>query len=275
MGKRRRLLPICALLLAAGCAAASLREAKDAYNRGDFPAAAASARRLGGDPQAHLLAARAGLRLAGPASGAKSPVSLAAVATDLKAAARGYPFPEEWANRELAAGYADWLMRVDLPEIAALYYSAGLEAAGDDPEPGELALAEGAIQAGLESLDRWEPEGAQRQRELRNLERLAAGVLDDSGFPYPPGLADQALRVAWHAGRYRDAWHFGAAGWLRATALGDADGATLLEARLAELVFPAWREADNPARVTRLEEDWRRATRSWNGAGQRGAAGGR
>ena len=262
MRKRRRFRLLLTILVLTGCASGSLREAKNAYNRGAFQAAIASARRLGGDPQAHLIAARAGVRVqAGSTPTGRE--ELAALATDLKAAARGYPFPEEWANRELAAGIADWLMQADLPELAALYYQAGLEASGDDPEPGAQALAEGAIQAGLEALDRWEPQGTEAGRQLRDLERLAEGVLDDSGFPFPPGLADQALRVAWHAGRHRDAWLFGAAGWLRATAVGDAATARVLEARLEELVFPAWRAAGDPV-ATLVEEDWRRAMRNWS-----------
>ena len=117
-----------ALPLAAGCASGALKEAKDAYNRGDFAAAESAARRLDGDPQAHLIAARAGLHRASVTDGA----TLQAVAADLKAASRGYPFPDEWANRELAAGVADWLMGAGLPELADLYYRGGLEAAGDD-----------------------------------------------------------------------------------------------------------------------------------------------
>ncbi len=268
MRPARRSLALLTILLAAGCATGPLRDAKDAYNRGDFVAAQSSARRLEDDPQARLIAARAGLRMVGVDSDRIEPAALAAMATDLRAATRGYPFPEEWANQELAAGHADWLMLAGLPELAALYYRAGLEAAGDEPEPAEQALAEGALQAGLEALDRWEPEGTERRRQLRELGRLAESVLDDSGLPYPPGLADQALRVAWHDGRLRDAWLYGAAGWLRATALGDTAGASVLEARLTELVFPAWREADDPAFVSLVEEGWRRAMRSWDGAGE-------
>ncbi|MGH2392219.1 MAG: hypothetical protein ACRDGH_01805, partial [Candidatus Limnocylindria bacterium] len=147
-----------------------------------------------------------------------------------------------------------------------LYYGAGLESAGDDPEGAEQALAEGALQAGLEALDRWEPEGAELRRRLRDLGRLAEDALEDSGLPYPPGLADQALRVAWHDGRPRDAWLVGAAGWLRATAIGDIDAAAVLESRLEELVFPAWREDGNSSTVALVEDDWRRAMRSWTGA---------
>lgn len=254
------------ILLAAGCASGSLRDAKNAYNRGDFPAAESSARRLGDDPQARLIAARAGLRRV-PADGVGiEPAALAAVAADLRAATRGFPFPEKWANRELAAGYADWLMQAGLPELAALYYRAGLEAAGDDPEPAERALAEGALQAGLEALDRWEPEATERRRRLRDLGRLAEDALEDSGLPYPPGLADQALRVAWHDGRLRDAWLAGAAGWLRAAAIGNVDAVAVLESRLEELVFPAWREAEDPTLVDLVEEDWRRAMQTWTAA---------
>lgn len=266
MPPRRVGLPLLAALAVAGCASASLREAKNAYNRGDFGTAQAAARRLGDDPDARLIAARSGARLLVLGSeGAAAPDALAAVAADLRAAAQGYPFTEEWANRELAAGMADWLMGWQLPELAAVYYRAGLEAAGKDADPSEQALAEGALQAGLESLDRWEPEGPAGQRELRDLERLAEGVLDDSGLPYPPGLADQALRVAWHQGRYREAWLFGAAGWLRAVAQADAEGASVLEDRLAGLVFPAWREAGDPDRVALLEQRWQRAASSWTG----------
>ncbi|MGH7562820.1 MAG: hypothetical protein ACREK5_00125, partial [Gemmatimonadota bacterium] len=101
---------------------------------------------------------------------------------------------------------------------------------------------------------------------LRDLGRLAEDALEDSGLPYPPGLADQALRVAWHDGRPQDAWLVGAAGWLRATAIGDIDAVAVLESRLDELVFPAWREAGDTATVDVVEEDWRRAMRSWTGA---------
>ncbi|MGH7572082.1 MAG: hypothetical protein ACREMK_09600 [Gemmatimonadota bacterium] len=264
-GGRRR-LALLAILLAAGCATGSLKDAKNAYNRGDFAAAESSARRLEDDPQASLIAARAGQRMIRSEDDRAEPAALAAVAVDLRAATRGYPFPEEWANRELAAGYADWLMRTGLPELAGLYYGAGLESAGDDPEGAEQALAEGALQAGLEALDRWEPEGAELRRRLRDLGQLAEDALEDSGLPYPPGLADQALRVAWHDGRPRDAWQVGAAGWLRATAIGDIDAVAVLESRLDELVFPAWREAGNPATVNLVEEDWRRAMQSWTGA---------
>lgn len=265
MRRGRPPLALLAILLA-GCASGSLREAKNAYNRGDFAAAHSSARRLGDEPQARLIAARAGARLldVDPTEPPGAPI---AVAADLRAAARGYPFPEEWANRELAAGLAEWLMGAELPELAGLYYRAGLEAAGDDPEPAEQTLAEGALQAGLESLDRWGPEGPERRARLRDLQRLAEATLDDSGLPYPPGLADQALRVAWHDGRQRDAWLYGAAGWLRAVAMGDAAGASVLEARLTELVFPAWLEADDPAFVSLVEDGWRRAMQSWESAG--------
>ncbi len=271
----RRSLALLAILLATGCATGSLRDAKNAYNRGDFAAARSSARRLADDPQARLIAARAGLRMV-PVDGVGiGPAALADVAIDLRAATRGFPFPEEWANRELAAGYADWLMLAGLPELAALYYRAGLEAAGDDPGPAEQALAEGALQAGLEALDRWAPEETERRRRLRDLGRLAEDALEDSGLPYPPGLADQALRVAWHDDRLRDAWRAGAAGWLRAIAIQDVHAAAVLEGRLAELVFPAWREAGDPVLVTRLEADWRRAMRSWDDGGRKSAAGGR
>lgn len=263
MPGRRPALAGVALLLLAGCASGSLREAKNAYNRGDLALARASAGRLADDPQARLIAARAGARMLGE-GGRADGAALAAVAVDLRAAARGYPFPEEWANRELAAGFADWLMRAGLPEIADLYYRAGLEAAGEDPDPAEQALAEGALQAGLESLDRWEPPPDEREDHLRDLRRLADRALDDSGLPYPPGLADQALRVAWHEGRFRDAWLLGTAGWLRATAVQDP-AADLLVSRLEDLVLPAWREADQAA-VDVVEEDWRRAMRSWEGA---------
>ncbi|HET6342430.1 MAG TPA: hypothetical protein VFG78_09650 [Gemmatimonadota bacterium] len=267
---RRPVLAWVALLLVAGCASGSLRDAKNAYNRGDFAAARSSAGRLSDDPQARLIAARAGARLLGEDERAGS-AALAVVAVDLRAAARGYPFREEWANQELAAGFADWLMRVGLPELADLYYRAGLEAAGDDPEPAEQALAEGALQAGLESLDRWEWEPDEREDRLRDLERLAESALDDSGLPYPPGLADQALRIAWHDGRFRDAWRVGAAGWLRATAMDD-HGADLLASRLEDLVFPTWREAGGPA-VDLVVEEWRRAMRSWEGAAALAGAG--
>ncbi|HKY59762.1 MAG TPA: hypothetical protein VJP59_02020, partial [Gemmatimonadota bacterium] len=222
-----RKLLVVGLVLVAGCASGTLREAKNAYNRGDFATAESAARRLTNDPQAHLIAARAGLHRV--RAGEVGDAALAVLAADLRAAARGYPFPEEWANRELAAGFADWLLMADLPELADLYYRAGLEAAGDDPEPGEQTLAEGALQAGLEELDRWEPGESERKGRLRDLGRLAEGVLEDSGLPYPVGLADQALRVAWHDGRFRDAWSVGAAGWLRATAADDLQGAALLE----------------------------------------------
>jgi hypothetical protein len=241
----RRPFLVAGLLLVAGCASGTIREAKNAYNRGDFAVAEAAARRLANDPQAHLIAARSGLHRARP--GEVDDAVLAAVAADLRAAARGYPFSEEWANHELAAGFADWLMEADLPELADLYYRAGLEASGDDPEPVEQTLAEGALQAGLESLDLWEPAESERKARLRDLGRLADDALEDSGFPYPGGLADQALRVAWHDGRFRDAWSVGAAGWLRATAAEDRQAGALLEARLQELVFPAWREEGEPA----------------------------
>lgn len=254
---RRPLLAI-GLLLVASCASGTLREAKNAYNRGDLAAAESAARRLANDPQAHLIAARAGLHR-GRAGRADNAV-LAAVAADLRAAARGYPFPEEWANQELAAGFADWLMEADLPELADLYYRAGLEAAGDDPEPAEQALAEGALQAGLEALDRWEPAEPEREDRLRGLGRLAQRALDDSGLPYPPGLADQALRVAWHDGRFLEAWLVGAAGWLRATAVDDPAAVDLLESRLRELVFPAWRgEGERVEEAIRRWEDARHA----------------
>lgn len=256
---RRPALAFVAILLLAGCASGSLRDAKNAYNRGDFATARSFASRLSDDPQARLIAARAGASMVREGERADS-AALAAVAVDLHAAARGYPFPEEWANRELAAGFADWLMRAGLPELAELYYRGGLEAAGDDSEPAEQALAEGVLQAGLESLDRWEPEKAERSRRLRDLERLAEGALADSGLPYPPGLADQALRVAWHDGRLRDAWRIGAAGWLRATATDDP-AAGLLESRLQELVFPAWREEGE--RVEEAIRRWEDAQRAW------------
>lgn len=147
MSCRRRILALVAVLVLSGCASGSLRDAKNAYNQGDFATARSTARRLSDDPQARLIAARAGARLLGEGERADS-AALAAVAVDLRAAARGYPFPEEWANRELAAGFADWLMRAGLPELADLYYRAGLEAAGEDPEPAEQVLAEGALQAG-------------------------------------------------------------------------------------------------------------------------------
>jgi hypothetical protein len=258
---RRRTLTLLTILLVAGCASGSLRDAKNAYNRGDFAAAHSSARRLNDDPQARLIAARAGARMLRADDDRIEPAALSAVATDLRAAARGYPFPEEWANRELAAGFADWLMRADLPELADLYYRAGLEAPGDDPEPAEQTLAEGALQAGLESLDRWEPEESDRRDRLRDLERLAEGELDDSGLPHPPGLADQALRVAWHDGRLREAWLIGAAGWLRATAMDDLGAAAVLESRLEELVFPAWREEGD--RVEEAIRRWEDARRAW------------
>lgn len=261
---RRPVLAVLALLLVAGCASGSLRDAKNAYNRGDFVTARSSAARLSDDPQARLIAARAGARMLGESERTDS-AALAAVAVDLRAAARGYPFSEEWANRELAAGFAEWLMRAGLPELADLYYRAGLEAAGDDPEPGEQALAEGALQAGLEALDRWEPEPRERENRLRDLGRLADRALDDSGLPYPPGLADQALRVAWHDGRFRDAWRVGAAGWLRATAMDDRAAGAVLASRLEDLVFPAWRDAGGAA-ADLVEEEWRRAARSWEGA---------
>jgi hypothetical protein len=267
---RKPALAFVALLLLAGCASGSLRDAKNAYNRGDFAAARSSASRLSDDPQARLIAARAGARMLGEGDQTDS-TALATVAADLRAAARGYPFAEEWANRELAAGFADWLMRAGLPELADLYYRAGLEAAGDDPEPAEQALAEGALQAGLESLDRWEPEPRELEDRLRDLKRLAEGALDDSGLPYPPGLADQALRVAWHDGRFRDAWRVGAAGWLRATAMDDQAAAAVLASRLEDLVFPAWRDAGQAA--LDIVEDWRRAMRSWEGTGPLAGAG--
>ena len=258
-----RFVPILALSLAAGCASGALKDAKDAYNRGDFAAARSSAGRLSDDPQARLIAARAGARML--IEGAEGdPAALAAVALDLRAAARGYPFPDEWANQELAAGFADWLMGAGLPELADLYYRGGLEAAGDDPEPAEQALAEGALQAGLESLDRWEPEASERRDRLRELGRLAEGALEDSGLPYPPGLADQAIRIAWHDGRFMDAWRIGAAGWLRATAMDDDAAAAVLASRLEELVFPAWRDTGGSP-VIDLEERWCGAMRSWEG----------
>lgn len=263
MRLRKPAFACVALLLLAGCASGSLRAAKNAYNRGDLALARAAAGRLGDDPQARLIAARAGGRMLGE-EGRVEGASLAAVAVDLRAAARGYPFPEEWANRELAAGFADWLMRAGLPEVADLYYRAGLEAAGDDPDPAEQALAEGALQAGLEALDRWEPPPDEREDRLRDLGRLAERALDDSGLPYPPGLADQALRVAWHEGRFRDAWLLGTAGWLRATAMQDP-AADLLVSRLEDLVLPAWRDADQSA-VDVVEAEWRQAMRSWEGA---------
>jgi hypothetical protein len=258
-----RFVAVVALSLATGCASGALREAKDAYNRGDLAAAESAARRLDGDPQAHLIAARAGLRRAVEDHG----VASEAVAADLRAAARGYPFPEEWANRELAAGFADWLMQAGLPELADLYYRGGLEAAGHDPEPAEQALAEGALQAGLEALDRWEPEATERRARLRELGRLAEGALEDSGLPYPPGLADQAVRIAWHDGRLMDAWRIGAAGWLRAMAVEDAAAGAVLASRLEELVFPAWRDAGGSAVVDLVEERWRETMRSWVGGG--------
>jgi len=254
----RRVFLAVGLLFVAGCASGTLRDAKNAYNRGDFAAAESAARRLANDPQARLIAARSGLHRA--RAGEVDDAVLAAVAADLRAAARGYPFPEEWANRELAAGFADWLMKADLPELADLYYRAGLEAAGDDPEPAEQALAEGALQAGLESLDRWEPAESERKGRLRDLGRLADASLDDSGLPYPPGVADQALRVAWHDGRFLDAWLVGAAGWLRATAADDPAPVDVLESRLQELVFPAWRgEGERVEEAIRRWEDARRA----------------
>ncbi|MGH7543194.1 MAG: hypothetical protein ACREK7_04575 [Gemmatimonadota bacterium] len=258
---RRRTLALLTILVGAGCASGSLRDAKNAYNRGDFAAAHSSARRLRDDPQARLIAARAGMRMLRVDDDRADSATLAAVAVDLRAAAGSYPFPEEWANRELAAGFADWLMRAGLPELADLYYRAGLEAAGDDPEPAEQALAEGALQAGLETLDRWEPEESERKDRLRDLQRVAEGALDDSGLPYPPGLADQALRVAWHDGRLREAWLVGAAGWLRATAMDDLGAASLLESRLEDLVFPAWREEGE--RVEAAIRRWEDARRAW------------
>ncbi len=259
----RHALALLTILLVAGCASGSLRDAKNAYNRGDFRAAHSFARRLRDDPQARLIAARARMRMLRADDDRTDSAALAALAVELRAAARGYPFPEEWANRELAAGFADWLMRAGLPELADLYYRAGLEAAGDDPEPAEQALAEGALQAGFETLDRWEPEEPERKDRLRDLQRLAGRTLDDSGLPYPPGLADQALRVAWHDGRLREAWQIGAAGWLRATAMDDLGAAAVLESRLDELVFPAWRgEGD---RVEGAIRRWEDARRSWLG----------
>ena len=273
MSCRRRALALVAVLVLSGCASGSLRDAKNAYNQGDFATARSTARRLSDDPQARLIAARAGARMLGEGERADS-AALAAVAVDLRAAAHGYPFPEEWANRELAAGFADWLMRTGLPELADLYYRAGLEAAGDDPEPAEQALAEGALQAGLESLDRWEPEARELEDRLRYLSRLAEGALDDSGLPYPPGLADQALRVAWHDGRPRDAWLIGAAGWLRATAMDDHASGAVLASRLEQLVFPVWRDMGESPVVDLVEERWRGAMRSWEGAGPVAGPGG-
>ena len=71
-----------------------------------------------------------------------------------------------------------------------------------------------------------------------------------------------------------DAWRIGAAGWLRATAMDDDAAAAVLASRLDELVFPAWRDAGGPAVVSLVEERWRTAMRSWEGAGASGGPGG-
>lgn len=265
-------------LLSAACATTALRNAKNAYNRGDFAVAQAAAGRAAGgaagqgDAQAHLIAARAATRLVPP--GQAHAATLAAIAADLRAAARGWPFAEEWAGGELAAGIGDWLMLAELPELAGVYYRAALEEPGEEIDPARAAAAEGLIQAGLEAAERWEPSESERAAALRDLERAAGKLLDDSGWPYPPGLADQALRVAWHRGDHRAAWTYAAAGWLRAVAVGDVDGAAVLDSRLTELVFPDWRAASDPARVDALEAAWRRAQRAWFPSGLVVIAGG-
>lgn len=267
-GRRRRAGLVAAAVVAttlAACASGSLREAKNAYNRGDFAAARSAAQRAPDDPQARLIAARAATRLLGPDPAADT-LALAAIARDLRAAARGYPFGDGWADRELATGVGEWLTAADLPDLASVYYTAALEAPGDDIDPGEAAAAEALVQAGLESLDRWD-EGNERERAvaLRELERPLIRRLEDTGWPYPPGLADQALRLAWHGGDHRAAWRFGAAGWLRAVAAGDLAAARVLAQRQAELVFPSWREsAADPALVDATHRGWDRAMRAWN-----------
>ncbi|HUP01400.1 MAG TPA: hypothetical protein VM737_07775 [Gemmatimonadota bacterium] len=256
-----------AALLLAGCATGALREAKNAYNRGDFTTAREAAGRAGnGDPQARLIAARAETRLLGSVVPADT-LALARIAADLRAAALGYPFGDVWADRELAAGTADWLAAADLPELAAVYYQAALEAPGQVVDPGETAAAEGLVQSGLEALDRWDP-GSERERRtaLRDLERPLERLVSDVGWPYPPGLADQALRVAWHGGDPRAAWTFGAAGWLHATAAGDADAAATLAGRIEELVFPDWRGMADAALVDDVAATWARAQRAWMGS---------
>lgn len=251
---------VAALLVAAGCATGALRDAKNAYNAGDYEAAWEAAERAAEDPQARLVAARSQTRLAGPDPDA---TIVAEIGFELRLAAAGWPFGEAWADRELAAGIGDWLLLAGLPEVAAAYYRAAVDAAGDVVEPGELAAAEGLVQAGLEALDRWEPDDRERARQLRELDRIARRLLDDSGFPYPPGLADQAVRVAWAAGDHQAAFVLGAAGWLRATAAADREAAATLAGRLDELVVPDWRAAVDSAAVDDVVRAWRLARRGW------------
>ncbi len=255
-------------VLSAACATGALRDAKNAYNEGDFAAARTAAERAGkaGDPQGRLVAARAGTRIVAAGRAGGSPThddDLVRIAADLRAATRGYPYGDEWANRELATGVGDWLASADLPELAAVYYRAALEAPGEDLEPGAAAAAEGLVQAGLESLDRWGSVQGEERAVLRDLERATARLLEKTGWPYPPGLADQALRVAWASGDYRSAWEYGAAGWLRAVAEGDGATAGALDARLTDLVFPDWRAAADPALVDAVFAAWARAQLVW------------
>lgn len=257
---------LAATLLASACATGALREAKNAYNRGDFVAAREAARRAAGsgEPQARLIAARAGIRLLDSARDPDT-LALARIAADLRAASRGYPFAETWADRELAAGTADWLALAGLPELAAVYYRAALEAPGGTVDPGEAAAAEGWVQSGLEALDRWDS-GSEKGRAgaLRELERPLERLMDDCGWPYPAGLADQALRVAWHRGDFRAAWEYGAAGWLHAVAEGDDAAAAALDSRLTDLVFPEWRSAANSALVDAVAVAWGRVQNAWS-----------
>lgn len=262
---------LAAALLCMACATGALRDAKNSYNQGDFATARQVAERAarGGDPQIRLIAARAGTRLAVNGSALRSiagDTDLARIAGHLRAASLGYPYADAWANRELATGIGDWLAAAELPELAAVYYRAALEAPGEDVEPGDAAAAEGLVQAGLEALDRWGADRGQERAALRDLQRATTQLLGKTGWPYPSGLADQALRVAWASGDYRSAWEYGAAGWLRAVAEGDAAAAATLDGRLTDLVLPDWRAAADSSLVDAVATAWARAQRAWGGS---------
>ncbi len=266
----RRAPPLALAALLAACATSALHDAKLAYDKGDFAAARAAAERAAarGDPQAHLVAARAATRQLAPAPPVDT-LALAAIAAHLRAASRGWPFGEKWADREMASGVGDWLNFADLPELAEAYYAAALEAPGEAVDPGEAASAESRVQAGLERLDRWDP-GSDKARatELRALARPVDKLLAKCGWPYPPGLADQALRLAWALGDPRAAWVYGASGWLRATASGDRAAAAALQGRIEDLVALSWREdGDDPSAVDATLAAWDVARRAWLAAG--------
>lgn len=261
-------IALAACLTCAACQTTALREAKNAYNAGDWSAARDAAERAarGGDPQAHLIAARAiTLSLAGSSS--PDTLALATAARHLRAAARGWPFADAWTGRELAMSVGDWLHAAGLPELARLYYGAALEAPGKEPAPADLAAAESWAQAGLEAIDRWDSRGKEERDAVREIERPVVRLLDRSGWPYPPALADQAARLAWHRGDPRAAWELAAAGWLRAVAEGDSAGAAILALRVDELIMPEWRaSARDPSLVDEVMRAWDIARRAWRGA---------